>query len=226
MNKILVIDDDKKLRELLQRYLTEQGFAVDACADPIEARAILASVEYDLLIVDVMMPNESGLDFTLKFKQTNDTPILMLTALGEVDHRIKGLEVGADDYLPKPFEPRELFLRAKKLIDKSQKSKLFATKQKSQIVTFGEFKFSLENHKLFKNSKEISLSSKESDLLKVLAQNVNQPVSRYDLSDTFNGISERSIDVQVTRLRRKIEDDPAEPKHIHTVWGKGYVLRS
>lgn len=222
MNNILIIDDDRKLRDLLQQYLTSQGFAIDMAESAEHARVLLEKKHYKLIIVDVMMSGESGIEFTKKFKQSNDTPVLMLTAMGEVEDRIKGLESGADDYLSKPFEPKELYLRAIKLIERNDNSNV---SQKPKIIKFGEFEFNLENCYLTKNGKRVFLSSTETDMLQLFCNNINVPIDRYELAKKFNGISERSVDVQVTRLRKKIEQDPKEPRFIQTSRGKGYVFR-
>ncbi len=223
MNHILIIDDDRKLRELLQEYLKNQGFSVQAAESAEKAHGLLADKkDFDLIIVDVMMPGETGLEFTRKLKQQrNDVPVLMLTARGDVEDRIAGLESGADDYLSKPFEPKELYLRALKLMERSRT----APTKKDNIVRFGDMEFNLDNYVLMKAGERIGLSSTEVELMSLFCRNINVPVDRAEVSRMFNGISERSIDVQITRLRKKIETDPKEPMFIQTSRGKGYVFR-
>jgi len=216
---ILVVDDDERLRTLLKKYLEGEGFAVLTAAGADEARKIIAEKKPDIMIVDVMMPEESGIDMVKNFGKEIEIPVLMLTALGEAEDRIKGLENGADDYLTKPFEPRELSLRLKKLLGRHLKTK------KSANVKFGNYNFNPENGELSKNGKLIRLTSTELELLTIFSLNANKSVSREKLSSSLNNISERSIDVQVTRLRRKIEDDPKAPLHLQTARGKGYILR-
>ncbi len=227
MHNILIIDDDSRIRDLLKAYLQKKGFLVDVAIDAFEAREKIANNNYDLLIVDVMMPKETGIEFTEKYKASGGTcPILMLTAMGESENRIKGLESGADDYLAKPFEPRELELRANNLI-KRFANKIETTEkiEGNDVFEFGDFSFNLNNRLLTKNEERVQLSSKESELLHYFITNIGTPTDRYDLAEKFNGISERSIDVQVTRLRQKIEKDSKNPEFIQTEWGKGYVFR-
>ena len=231
MHNILVIDDDRKIRELLKTYLDSNGFNTDVAEDTQKARSLIAKNEYDILVVDVMMPGETGIEFTERIINEINTPILMLTAMGETSDRIKGLEAGADDYLPKPFDPKELFLRINKLITRTKdKNPVFSSninnENSGNIIPFGNFTFDLKSKVLRQNNENVYLSSTETELLFILCSNLNQEFSREDLSKKFNGISERSIDVQITRLRKRIEDDPKEPKFIQTVWGKGYAFRN
>jgi two-component system phosphate regulon response regulator OmpR len=227
MSKVLIVDDDRKLRDLLRTYLSNQGLNVDLAESADYANQILDKSKYDLLIVDVMMPKISGIEFTKRQKRLDpSTPILMLTAVGETEDRIRGLESGADDYLTKPFDPKELYLRCMKLVNRFDEIKgLKKAEKKREYVEFGPFKFDMESRLLEKGKEKIYLSSKEAELMHILCATPNIPVSRYDLSQKFNGISERSVDVQVTRLRKKVEDDPKTPEYIQTDWGKGYVLR-
>lgn len=215
---ILVIDDDRKLRKLLTQYLESEEFAVFSAQNAADARLKLADNLPDLIVLDVMMPGEGGLSLASYIKKHHDIPILMLTALGDADNRIKGLEEGADDYLVKPFEPRELVLRIKKLLERKPPEK------QQNISIFGNYSFNTENGDLRKDGKIITLSSTEASLLKILALNLNNSVSREEISQKMNGISERSIDVQITRLRKKIEDDPSNPVFIQTARGQGYIL--
>lgn len=218
MAHILVIDDDTRLRDLLTQYLQGEGYQVSAAEDAAAAREVLAAKSCDLLVMDVMMPGEDGLSLTKDLRKTTAVPILMLTAKGEVEDRIEGLESGADDYLTKPFEPRELCLRIENILHR----KAPMTKD---FVTFGAFRFDMETGDLWQEDAMILLSTSEIRLLSVLAQHINEPVSRERLAQECNGISERSVDVQMTRLRKKIEPDPKQPVYLVTTRGEGYVLR-
>jgi len=217
---LLVVDDDERLRALLQRYLSSNGFRVSAAADAAEARALMKSIAFDLLIVDWMMPGESGLDFTRSVRTNSQVPILMLTARGEPGDRIAGLEHGADDYLPKPFEPRELVLRCEALLRRTTP----AARSPHRAVKMGEAVFDPERGELRRMGKPVKLTTSESALLKLFADNAGRSFSRTDLCTRLGVTLERSIDVQVTRLRRKIEEDPKLPLYIQTVRGVGYML--
>jgi two-component system phosphate regulon response regulator OmpR len=216
---ILVVDDDERLRTLLQKYLSQNGFRVTAAPGAQEARALMRSMAFDLLIVDVMMPGESGLDLTRSVRALSQVPILMLTARGEPEHRIAGLEHGADDYLGKPFEPRELVLRCAALLRRAA-----PPPQAHREVKMGETVFDADRGELRRKGKPVRLTSSEAALLKLFAANAGRPFSRTDLCTRLGVSLERSIDVQVTRLRRKIEEDPKLPLYIQTVRGIGYVL--
>jgi two-component system phosphate regulon response regulator OmpR len=217
---LLVVDDDERLRALLQRYLSSNGFRVSAAADAADARALMKSMAFDLLIVDVMMPGESGLDFTRAMRASSQVPILMLTARGETDDRIAGLEHGADDYLPKPFEPRELLLRVSALLRRAAPP----LKTAHAEVKLGECVFDPQRAQLRRKGKPVKLTSSEAALLQLFAANAGRSFSRADLCTRLGVALERSIDVQVTRLRRKIEEDPKLPLYLQTVRGIGYVL--
>ncbi len=217
---LLVVDDDERLRALLQRYLTTNGFRVSAAADAAEARVLMKSFAFDLLILDVMMPGETGLELTEAVRAHSQVPILILTARGGSEDRIAGLEHGADDYLPKPFEPRELVLRCSALIRRAAPAPL----QPHREVMMGEAVFDPERGELRRRGKPVRLTSSEAALLKLFAANAGRPFSRTDLCTRLGVALERSIDVQVTRLRRKIEEDPKLPLYIQTVRGVGYVL--
>jgi two-component system phosphate regulon response regulator OmpR len=217
---LLVVDDDQRLRALLQKYLSANGFRVSAAADAEEARALMKSMAFDLLILDVMMPGESGLDLTRSVRAQSQVPILILTARGESQDRIAGLEYGADDYLPKPFEPRELVLRCGALLRRSAAPAVSPHRE----VKMGEAMFDPERGELRRKGKPVRLTSSEAALLKLFAANAGRPFSRMDLCSRLGVALERSIDVQVTRLRRKIEEDPKLPLYIQTVRGVGYVL--
>ena len=217
---LLVVDDDERLRALLQRYLSTGGFRVTAAASAEEARALMKSIAFDLLIVDVMMPGESGLDFTKSLRASSQVPILMLTAKGDPEERIAGLEHGADDYLPKPFEPRELMLRVGALLRRTVPTVRSAHAE----VRMGDAVFDPERAQLRRKGKPVHLTSSEAALLQLFAANAGRPFSRGDLCTRLGVALERSIDVQVTRLRRKIEEDPKLPLYLQTVRGVGYVL--
>ncbi|HSR71821.1 MAG TPA: response regulator [Kiloniellales bacterium] len=218
---ILVVDDDTRLRELLRRYLAEQGFRVTTARDSREARRKLSSFDFDLLVLDIMMPGETGLELTRWLHDANRVPILLLTAMGETEDRITGLESGADDYLTKPFEPRELVLRIDAILRRTHKP----VEPASPTIEFGGFRFDLTREELCRGEERIHLTSAESALLKALAQRAGEPVSREDLSSESPMIgSARAIDVQVTRLRRKIEANPKFPRFLQAVRGVGYML--
>jgi two-component system phosphate regulon response regulator OmpR len=218
---ILVVDDDLKLCKLLARFLSERGFIVATATDAADARGKLANLSFDLIVLDVMMPGESGLDFASDFRRTNALPILMLTAMGEPEDRIAGLERGADDYLVKPFEPRELLLRIGNILRRTGQSETAATE-----VRMGELVFDLEREELRNNGRPVRLTSIEAALLTALASQPGVPLSREALIElTGAGGGDRAVDVQVTRLRRKIETDPRDPRYLQTVRGKGYVLK-
>jgi two-component system phosphate regulon response regulator OmpR len=217
---LLVVDDDERLRALLTRYLTSNGFRVSAAPGAAEARALMKSMAFDLLILDVMMPGESGLELARAVRTGSQVPILMLTARGEPSDRIAGLELGVDDYLPKPFEPRELLLRVSALLRRAQP----VAKAASTPVKMGDAVYDPENGRLIRKNKPVKLTSAESALLQLFAANPGRAFSRGDLCSRLGVSLERSIDVQVTRLRRKIEEDPKLPLYIQTVRGVGYVL--
>ena len=217
---LLVVDDDQRLRSLLQRYLSANGFRVTAAADAVEARTLIKSIAFDALILDVMMPGESGLDLAADLRAQSDVPILMLTALGESGDRIAGLERGVDDYLPKPFEPRELMLRLGAVIRRARNSQPPPHRE----VLMGKCVFDPERGELKRSGKHVKLTGSESQLLKLFAANAGRAFSRAALCSRLNIQLERSVDVQVTRLRRKIEEDPKLPLYIQTVRGVGYVL--
>ncbi len=217
---LLVVDDDEKLRALLQRYLATAGFRVTAAQNAADAHALMKSIAFDLLIVDVMMPGETGLEFTRNVRANSQVPILILTARGEPEDRIAGLEFGADDYLPKPFEPRELILRVNALLRRAVPPSRSAHAE----VRMGDAVFDPERAQLKRKGKPVHLTSSEAALLQLFAANAGRAFSRTDLCTRLGVALERSIDVQVTRLRRKIEEDPKLPLYLQTVRGVGYVL--
>ena len=217
---ILVVDDDDRLRELLRKYLTENGFRVTTSSEAADARARLSILDFDLMVLDLMMPGESGLDFAADLRRTSSIPILMLTAMGETEDRINGLERGADDYLVKPFEPRELLLRIHNILRRVPRPDVAPSK-----VRLGEVTFDLNRAELSRNGAPIRLTDVESALLMTLAKCQGVVLSRDELIvHTGAGGEGRTVDVQVTRLRRKIEPDPRQPRYLQTVRGKGYVL--
>jgi two-component system, OmpR family, phosphate regulon response regulator OmpR len=217
---LLVVDDDKRIRELLKRYLGESGFRVSVAANAAEARRLLDGMDFDLLIVDVMMPGESGVSFTKSLRETREIPILMLTALSETDNRIDGLSAGADDYLSKPFDPRELNLRINNILKRSKD----VTPIVSETLGFGGFSFHLSRRELKLDQKLVRLTERELDMLSAFAAKPRETIARYELAADGSEISERTIDVQINRLRRKIEADPANPIYLQTVRGIGYRL--
>lgn len=222
MKSILVVDDDRRLRDLLTEFLDAEGYTVTAAEDAAMARECLKTKSFDVMIVDVMMPGEDGVSLTHSIRQNNAVPILMLTAMGEVDDRIRGLESGADDYLTKPFEPRELLLRIESILRRTQTGAKAAA---AAPVTFGEFSFYPATGELRQNEEPVFLTSTEIRLMEIFTENIGKPVTREEISGRLNGISERSVDVQITRLRKKLEEDPRRPNYLQSVWGQGYVLR-
>jgi len=219
---ILVVDDDERLRKLLNKYLADNGYLVTVAADAAEARAKMAALAFDLLVVDVMMPGEDGLSLTRDLRKTNAVPILLLTAMGEVDDRINGFEAGADDYLSKPFEPRELLLRIASIMRRSPKADAEAPK----LLGLGPFTWDLGRSELKRGDEAVHLTTAERELMGILAEVAGQAVSRDDLAArTGNAANARAVDVQVTRLRKKLEDDPRMPRYLQTVRGMGYMLR-
>jgi len=217
---LLVVDDDQRLRSLLQRYLSANGFRVTAAADAAQARALIRSLAFDGLILDMMMPGENGLDLAADLRTKCDVPILMLTARGEPQDRIAGLERGVDDYLGKPFEPRELMLRLSAIIRRARSHQPPPNRE----VRMGRCTFDSERGELRRGDKRVKLTGSEAQMLKLFAANAGRPFSRTALCERLNIPLERTVDVQITRLRRKIEEDPKLPLYLQTVRGIGYVL--
>jgi two-component system, OmpR family, phosphate regulon response regulator OmpR len=220
---LLVVDDDARLRDLLRRYLSDSGFRVTGAGDAREARVQLASFAFDLIVLDVMMPGESGLDLTRSLRSESPVPVLLLTAMAEPEDRVNGLEQGADDFLAKPFEPRELVLRIRNILQRRLAAEAPAP---PPDIRFGAFRFDPARGELFRGSDLVRLTAAETALLSSLAQRAPQPVSREELSQSaqFSG-NVRNVDVQMTRLRRKVEVDPRNPRYLQTVRGTGYALR-
>ena len=226
MNKkfyhILVIDDDTRLRNLLARFLDENSFFASVAKDTLEAKKLMAEFLFDLLIVDVMMPNQDGIDFTANFRKESKIPVIMLTAKGTFDDRIKGLESGADDYLAKPFEPKELLLRINNILRRV----LGNNNEQERICHFGDFSFNFSNSRLKKDSQYIHLTEGEAKILAILCKEQSVVISREKIRAMCGDIDERSIDVQITRLRKKIEANPKQPTYLQTIRNHGYILYS
>jgi two-component system phosphate regulon response regulator OmpR len=218
---ILVIDDDQRIRELLARFLQENGFRVTTAEHATAARGNMRGLAFDLLVLDVMMPGESGIDFAKDLRKDYDIPILMLTALAEPDQRIKGLEIGVDDYLAKPFEPRELLLRIKNILQRNPR-----IRGTHDSIRMGDFTFHIGRGELKRNGESIRLTGRERDLLRQFAERPGTAISRIELARQGTDGSERAVDVQINRLRRKIEADPGNPVYLQTVRGKGYILHA
>lgn len=228
-SKILVVDDDMRLRALLERYLMEQGYQVRAAANAEQMDRLLERENFHLLVLDLMLPGEDGLSICRRLRQQgNPIPIVMLTAKGDEVDRIIGLELGADDYLPKPFNPRELLARIKAVMRRQIQEVPGAPSQQEAEISFGEFSLDLATREMYHGDEAIALTSGEFAVLKVLVSHPREPLSRDKLMNLARGRDysalERSIDVQVSRLRRLIEKDPANPRYIQTVWGLGYVF--
>lgn len=217
---LLVVDDDTRIRNLLSLFLSEKGYRVTTAATAAEARRKLEALEFDLLVLDVMMPGETGIELTRSLRQTREVPILMLTALSETDARISGLEAGADDYLAKPFDPRELILRISNILKRGAPS---APLQAEQVV-FGPFTFHIARKELKRGAEIIRLTDREQEIMLMFCDRAGETVPRHELVRNEAETGERTIDVQINRLRRKIEQDPANPHYLQTVRGIGYKL--
>lgn len=219
---ILVVDDDDRIRELVSRYLTEHGYFVSTAQDAGEAKEILKFAEYDALVVDVMMPGQDGMEFTKELREGNDVPVLLLTAMGEVEDKISGLQTGADDYLTKPFDPRELVLRLEAILRRRPKYE----PQEIKEYTIGHWIYRVDYNELVSDRETVKLTDGEARMLKTLAEQGGDIVSRDDLAKACDiDPDNRTVDVQVTRLRRKLEEDSGNPRLLQTVRGKGYLLR-
>ena len=217
LGHLLVVDDDERLRQLLKQYLTQADFTVSVAETPLQAEELFQLFLFDAVIMDVMMPHKNGVDYTQQLRQKGfQTPILMLTAMGDVNSRINGLEAGADDYLPKPFDPKELLLRLKNLMKHSQSS--------VDTVAFGDFTYIKSKKSLIYQNAPVNLTGAEQQLLDILIQSVNNVLTREELAQKMQTDSVRTVDVQITRLRRKIEQDHKHPVWIQTVRGQGYKL--
>jgi two-component system phosphate regulon response regulator OmpR len=218
---LLVVDDDARLRRLLQRYLTEQGYHVSTAADAAEAKASLRNFAFDLIVLDVMLPGQDGISLTSELRATADLPILLLTARGEIEDRVNGLAAGADDYLVKPFDPRELLLRITTILRRAMPAAAAP-----QLLRFGPFTYDPERQELKRGGKPIHLTDAELSLLQILAEQPGLAITRKELGERsrISG-SDRAVDTQIARLRRKLEPDPRQPRYLLTKRGEGYVLR-
>lgn len=221
---ILVVDDDSRIRSLLSRFLQSNGFRVTTAGHAAEARRHLAGLAFDLLVLDVMMPGESGFDLAKSLRSGSSVPILMLTARTDVSDRLTGLEIGADDYLGKPFDPRELLLRINSILRRVAAPPPLAAPAGPEAVRFGAFVFHLQRGDLRQGEEPVKITNRERDILRQLAQALGGTVPREALSDQESAANERTIDVQINRLRRKIERDAADPVYLQTVRGFGYRL--
>ncbi|WP_114965785.1 response regulator [Alkalilacustris brevis] len=224
---ILIVDDDERIRTLLQRFLKTRGYWVTAARDAAHARRLLAGLDFDLVVLDVMMPGEDGLSLTRALRQERDTPVLLLTARGETDDRIAGLEAGADDYLPKPFDPKELLLRISAILRRVPQETVLP-----KLLYMGAVRYDLERGELWRGDAPVRLTVTEAALMRILAARPGEPVARSELVEELGRdrgqlagqAQERAIDVQITRLRRKLETDPKQPRYLQTVRGEGYML--
>ena len=215
---ILVVDDDEGIRSLIKQYLNENNFLVTTSDSAENAEEKISIIKFDLIVLDVMMTGKSGLDFIKQNKSKIDTPIILLTAKGEAENRVEGLEIGADDYLPKPFEPKELTLRIKNILNKTKRN------DEKRIITFDNIKIDLNKLLIIKNHTEYKINSTEKIILEKMINNPGKTFSREDIGKLTDLDKERSIDVIITRLRKKIEIDPKNPKYLQTLRGAGYVL--
>mgnify|MGYP006077297917 CR=1 FL=1 len=218
ISHILIVDDDDGIRFLVKKYLNENNFLVTTAENAEDALQKILIIKFDLIILDIMMPGQSGLEFTKKYKKKINTPIILLTAKGEAIDRVKGLEIGADDYLPKPFEPKELILRIKNILNKTKKHDL------KRVIKFDNIKIDLNKLLIIKNEEEFKINSTEKIILENMINDPGKTFSREDIGKLIDLNKERSIDVIITRLRKKIEIDPKNPKYLQTLRGAGYVL--
>ncbi|QIE46354.1 response regulator [Pseudohalocynthiibacter aestuariivivens] len=223
---LLIVDDDERIRGLLRKFLARNGFLVSVARDAAHARRVLAGLEFDLIVLDVMMPGEDGVELTRALRADLSTPILLLTAKGETEDRIAGLEAGADDYLPKPFEPKELLLRINAILRRMPEPEPETTVPK--ILQLGPVRYDIERSELMSGEETIRLTATETQLMRIFSEHLRKPVSRTklveDLGRDKGQAQERAVDVQITRLRRKIEADPKQPRYLQTVRGEGYML--
>ncbi len=224
---LLIVDDDERIRSLLQQFLVQSDYLVSTAEDAEQARTLLSAIEFDLIILDVMMPGQDGISFTADLRTLqNNTPILLLTARGETEDRIKGLEAGADDYLPKPFEPKELLLRINAILRRMPDLK--EDQMMPKTLSLGHLKYDVARNELWEGENQIRLTTTESQLMKIFTSALGEPISRVDLVTSLgrdiSSAQDRAIDVQITRLRRKIEVNPGQPRYLQTVRGAGYML--
>ncbi|PRY24482.1 two-component system phosphate regulon response regulator OmpR [Aliiruegeria haliotis] len=223
---LLIVDDDERIRSLLQKFLIRNGFLVSAARDAAHARRLLSGLEFDLVVLDVMMPGEDGISLTRSLRADMPTPILLLTARGETADRIEGLEAGADDYLAKPFEPKELLLRINAILRRMPSEENVDTGPK--VLTLGPVRYDVEKGEMWRGEEAVRLTATEAQLMRIFATHAGDPVSRSQLVEELGRdggqAQERAVDVQITRLRRKIESDPRQPRYLQTVRGAGYML--
>jgi two-component system phosphate regulon response regulator OmpR len=223
---LLIVDDDERIRTLLQKFLMRNGFLVTAARDAAHARRILSGLDFDLIVLDVMMPGEDGLTFTRSLRKENPVPILLLTAKGDTNNRIDGLEAGADDYLAKPFEPKELLLRINAILRRMPETHMDEAAPK--VLMLGPIRYDMERGEMWQGEALVSLTGTEMQLMKIFSSNCNEAISRARLVEELGRdrgqAQERAVDVQITRLRRKIESDPKQPRYLQTVRGAGYML--
>ena len=224
---LLIVDDDERIRSLLQQFLVQSDYLVSTAEDAEQARTLLSAIEFDLIILDVMMPGQDGISFTAELRTLqNNTPILLLTARGETEDRIKGLEAGADDYLPKPFEPKELLLRINAILRRMPDLK--EDQMMPKTLSLGHLKYDVARNEHWEGENQIRLTTTESQLMKIFTSALGEPISRVDLVTSLgrdvSSAQDRAIDVQITRLRRKIEVNPGQPRYLQTVRGAGYML--
>ena len=223
---LLIVDDDERIRDLLKKFLMRNGFLVTAARDAQHATRVLSGLDFDMIIMDVMMPGEDGISLTRSLRATHDTPILLLTAKGETEHRIAGLEAGADDYLSKPFEPKELLLRINAILRRMPETP--ADNTVPNVLHLGPIRYDIERGEMWRGNDVVRLTATESQLMKIFSACPGEPVSRNklveDLGRDRGQAQERAVDVQITRLRRKIEEDPKQPRYLQTVRGAGYML--
>jgi two-component system phosphate regulon response regulator OmpR len=223
---LLIVDDDQRIRELLQKYLMRNGFMVSIARDAAQAKRLLKGLAFDLIVLDIMMPEQDGLSLTRELRETIDTHILLLTARNEVEDRISGLEAGADDYLPKPFEPKELLLRIHAILRRMPE--VAPPEDTPKMLSLGATRYDVQKGELWDGDTQIRLTSTESELMRIFSKNIGQALSRMDLVTQMGredgNSQDRAIDVQITRLRKKIETNPKEPRYLQTVRGSGYML--
>jgi two-component system phosphate regulon response regulator OmpR len=215
---ILIVDDDDRIRELVKQYLNENDYLVTTANSAEDAKEKVNIIKFDIIILDIMMPGQSGLDFTNENKKKINTPIILLTAKGEPSDRIEGLEIGADDYLAKPFEPKELVLRIKNILNKTK------SKSQKRVVNFSNINIDLNKSLIIKNNREFKINNTEKIILEKMINSPGETFTREEIGKLINLDKERSIDVIITRLRKKIEVDPKNPKFLQTIRGTGYVL--
>ncbi|SNS81836.1 response regulator [Antarctobacter heliothermus] len=223
---LLIVDDDERIRGLLQKFLIRNGFLVSAARDAAHARRLLSGLDFDMIVLDVMMPGEDGVSLTKGIRETSQTPVLLLTARSETEDRIKGLEAGADDYLAKPFEPKELLLRINAILRRMPETTAEASVPK--LLTLGDIRYDIERGEMWQGEDMVRLTATESQLMRIFSARPGEPLSRAKLVEELGRdkgqAQERAVDVQITRLRRKMEADPKQPRYLQTVRGAGYML--